>query len=74
MKAIEAAEFREQCLSLSDQLDPDGLVITKRGTPVARLMPYGAPEQDQIGSLRDKIEVKGNVLSSGLSWDADARS
>ena len=74
MKVIEAAEFREQCLSLLDQLDPDGLVITKRGRPVARLMPYGAPEQDLIGSLRDKVEVKGNLLSSGLSWDADARS
>ena len=31
MKTIDAAEFKEQCLALLDQLDPEGLVVTKRG-------------------------------------------
>ena len=74
MKVIGAAKFRELCLPLLDQLDPEGLVITERGKPVANLPPYGAPENDLIGSLRDKIEIRGNVLSSGLRWDADAQS
>ena len=36
MKTIGAAKFKENCLALLDQLDPDGLVVTKRGRPVAR--------------------------------------
>ena len=34
---ISASQFKEQCLSLLDHLDADGLVITKHGKPVAKL-------------------------------------
>jgi prevent-host-death family protein len=34
MKEIAAAKFKEQCLSLLDRVDPDGIVITKHGKPV----------------------------------------
>ncbi len=40
MTTIDAAKFKEQCLALLDDLGEDGLVITKRGRPVARLLPY----------------------------------
>ena len=40
MKEIGAAKFKEQCLALLDQLDADGLIITKHGKPVARVIPY----------------------------------
>ena len=36
MQTIGAAKFKEQCLSLLDQLDAEGIIITKHGTP-ARL-------------------------------------
>ena len=42
MKEIGAAKFKEQCLALLDNLDADGLIITKRGKPVARVIPYQA--------------------------------
>lgn len=74
MKVIGAAKFREQCLSPLENLDPDGLVSTKRGRPVACLLPYVALDQRLLGSLRDRIEVRGNVLSTGLRWDADDQS
>lgn len=74
MKTIGAAQFKEQCLALLDRLDMDGLVITKRGKPVARVVPYrqDAQDADLIGSLRHKIEVKGDVFTTGVRWDADA--
>src|SRR5437870_11522567 len=34
MKTIGAAKFKEQCLALLDRIDPEGIVITKRGKPV----------------------------------------
>ena len=69
MKENEAAKFKEQCLALLDELDADGLVITKRGKPVARVLPYESESADLIGSLRHKIEVRGNLLTTG-SWRA----
>ena len=70
MRRIGAAKFKEQCLALLDQLDAEGLVVTKRGKPVARVLPYDSGEADLIGSLRDKLRVRGDVFSTGLSWDA----
>ena len=71
MRTIGAAKFREQCLALLDQLDDDGLVVTKHGKPVARVLPYNRTDADLIGSLRHKVKVRGDVLTTGLRWDAD---
>ncbi len=71
MKQIAAAKFKEQCLSLLDEVDPDGIVITKRGKPVARLIPFAADSASLIGSLAGKLTIKGRILSTGLDWDAE---
>jgi len=72
MKSIGVAKFKEQCLALLDELTAEGLIITKHGKPVARVVPYPRPSGDLIGSLRGKIEVHGEILSTGLGWDARA--
>ena len=72
MKIIGAAKFGELCPSPLEKLDPYGLVINRRGRPAPRLLPYGAQDQHLVGSLRDRIKIRGNVLSTGLRWDADA--
>ncbi len=74
MKTVGAAKFKARCLALLDQLDPEGLVITKHGKPVAKLIPFEPQSASMIGALQDKIEVRGNVLSTGASWDTDAES
>jgi prevent-host-death family protein len=71
MKHIAAAKFKEQCLSLLDAVDPDGIVITKRGKPVAKLIPFASDSASLIGSLSGKLEIKGDILSTGLDWDAE---
>ena len=71
MKTIGAAEFKEQCLALLDQLDAEGLIVTKHGKPVARVIPYSQNQGNLIGSLRHKITVKGDLLSTGVRWDAE---
>ncbi len=72
MKQIAAAKFKEQCLSLLDEVDPDGIVITKRGKPVARLVPITGDSASLIGSLRGKIKIKGNILATGVRWHAES--
>ncbi|HEY2830439.1 MAG TPA: type II toxin-antitoxin system Phd/YefM family antitoxin [Thermoanaerobaculia bacterium] len=70
MKKVAAAKFKEQCLSILDHLEPEGVVITKHGKPVARLLPVEHASADLIGSLRGKTRVKGDVESTGVKWDA----
>ena len=50
---------------------PEGLVVTKHGRPVARVIPFERGSSALIGSLEGKIEVLGDVLSTGAKWDAD---
>jgi prevent-host-death family protein len=71
MKLMAAAKFKEQCLSLIDRVDKDGIVITKRGKPVAKLIPLGADSASLIGSLKGKVKIKGDILSTGVRWRAE---
>ena len=70
MKEIDAANFKEQCLAQLDQLDPDGLIITKCGKPIARVLPFANHDADLIGSLRHKTKINGNVFTTGIDWGA----
>ena len=72
MQTIGAAKFKEQCLGLLDGLGPDGLVVTKHGKPVARVLPYERRFEPLIGSLRHRIRIRGDIVSTGTQWDADA--
>ncbi|HEY1361189.1 MAG TPA: type II toxin-antitoxin system prevent-host-death family antitoxin [Xanthobacteraceae bacterium] len=54
-----------------DRVDPEGIVVTKRGKPVAKLIPFGADSADLIGSLKGKLRIKGEVLSTGIRWGAE---
>jgi prevent-host-death family protein len=72
MKLVAAAKFKEHCLSLLDEVDDDGIIITKRGKPVAKLIPIRAESASLIGSLKAKIRIKGNILSTGMKWDAES--
>jgi prevent-host-death family protein len=71
MREIPAAKFKEQCLALLEEVDPDGIVITKRGKPVAKLIPLGTDAASLIGSLRGKLKIKGDISSTGVKWDAE---
>jgi prevent-host-death family protein len=70
MKHIAAAKFKETCLALLDEVDPDGIVITKRGKPVAKLIPFASDSSNLIGSLVGKVAIKGDILSTGTDWHA----
>ena len=72
MKTMPAAKFKEQCLSLLDSVDPEGVLITKHGKPVAKLVPVHTDGAKLIGSLKGKIKIKGNIMSTGIKWDAES--
>ena len=72
VERINASKFKEQCLALLDNLDPEGIVITKHGKPVARLIPASSDCADLIGVLKGKLRVHGDILSTGLDWNAES--
>ncbi len=65
MRKIPAAQFKQQCLSILDRVDSEGILITKHGRPVATLFPVAATSAELIGSMREKIDIQGTLFSSG---------
>jgi antitoxin (DNA-binding transcriptional repressor) of toxin-antitoxin stability system len=72
-KTVNASEFKAKCLKFLDHLGPEGMVITKRGRPVARVLPVtAASNAETIGSMRGKITIKGDLFSTGAKWHAQS--
>jgi antitoxin (DNA-binding transcriptional repressor) of toxin-antitoxin stability system len=71
-RTIGAARFKEQCLALIDSLDPEGIVITKHGKPVAKLVPIESASSELLGTLAGKLKIHGDILTTGVSWDAQS--
>jgi prevent-host-death family protein len=63
MKIMTATEFRARCLRVMDEVREKRLVvlITKRGRPVAKLVPPDEPARDVFGCLVGKLEIVGDV-------------
>jgi prevent-host-death family protein len=60
---IAAGEFKARCLSLIDEVNETGheLIITKRGIPTAKLIPFTAPNIDSFfGRLKGIVEIVGD--------------
>jgi prevent-host-death family protein len=71
MKKIAAGTFKVHCLALMDEVQAkrETLVITKRGKPVAKLVPVTEGKDDIFGFLKGKISITGDVVSPSLSLD-----
>jgi prevent-host-death family protein len=63
MRTISAAEFKARCLTLMDDVGSTGetLLITKRGKPVAKLVPAAKENREFIGRLKGVIEIVGDL-------------
>lgn len=65
MKKIAAGEFKARCLALMEDVRStrQPLLITKRGKPVAKLVPVEEPKDDFIGRLKGMFEQVGDIES-----------
>jgi prevent-host-death family protein len=72
-KTITATEFKAKCLKILDELTPSGLIVTKKGRPVAKVTPIPSANNEQlIGSMKHLIQIKGDILSTGVRWNAQS--
>ena len=74
MRQIPAGVFKARCLGLLDEVEQQRkeIVITKRGRPVARLVPVSDQPALVFGRLKGSGRIVGDIFSTGASWDADA--
>jgi prevent-host-death family protein len=65
MKSIPAARFKAQCLRVMEEVRSkrSAVLITKRGKPLAKLIPAEDESDDIFGSLAGKIEILGDIVS-----------
>lgn len=71
---IGAGEFKAKCLQLLDAVADrrESLVITKRGRPVARLVPI-APGKGLFGALAGSVLDASDIVAPiDVEWDAAA--
>jgi prevent-host-death family protein len=72
-KTVSATEFKAKCLKILDELESEGIVITKRGLPVAKLTPlHDVDNSKLIGSMKGKVIIKRNIFSTGRKWNAQS--
>jgi len=72
---IAAGEFKAKCLGLLDEVQRQHkeIVITKRGKPVAKLIPVATRSESFIGSMKGTMEILGDIISPiDEQWEADA--
>jgi len=70
-KTIPAGQFKVHCLAIMDEVQAkhQSVVITKRGKPVAKLVPVEKEKDDVFGFMKGKgtIEIKGDIISPVLT-------
>jgi prevent-host-death family protein len=73
MKTIAAGKFKDLCLQMLDEVAANRtpVVITKRGKPVAKLVPMTATTGRPRSLARSIIAESGDPYSTGDIWDAD---
>lgn len=73
-KYISAGEFKARCLKIMDEvnLKRGRVTITKRGKPVAMLIPFEDSPVSLYGCLKDSMDIKSDIVAgTDEVWDAD---
>jgi prevent-host-death family protein len=66
MKQMPAGKFKAHCLSVMDDVNATGepVIITKRGTPVAKVVPISSRKEDLFGFMAGEFKIVGDIESS----------
>ncbi|HKU81291.1 MAG TPA: type II toxin-antitoxin system prevent-host-death family antitoxin [Candidatus Tumulicola sp.] len=71
---VSATDFKARCLAMLAAVHEGRaaeIVITKRGNPLAKLVPVANRPETFCGFAKDRIVVVGDIFSTGESWNAE---
>ncbi len=74
-KTIAAGQFKAQCLQLMDDVRDKHLtlVITKHGTPIAKLVPIEEQVASLYGAMKGTVKIRGDIIAPiDENWDVES--
>lgn len=72
-KTLSAAVFKATCLEVLDTVAKTGrgVVVTKRGKPVARVVPLVNRPDQIVGAMTGTVEILGDIMTPiKVRWKA----
>jgi prevent-host-death family protein len=72
MRTIAAGKFKTNCLAIMDEVQKkrEPVLITKRGKPVAKLVPAKDEGKDDFfDSMKGKAKIVGDIISPAFELD-----
>ncbi len=76
MKQIPAGAFKARCLAVMKQVQSTGesVIVTKRGTPLVKLVPAQPENNDIFGFMAGKVKIIGDIESPiPVDWKVTKR-
>jgi prevent-host-death family protein len=74
-KCVAAAGFKTNCLRLMDEVARERrpIIITKRGKPVAKLVPVEREPLDLFGRMAGSTKICGDIIGpiEDAGWTGD---
>lgn len=74
-ESIAAGEFKAKCLQLMDEVEKQRkqIVITKRGKPIAKLVPIDDEPISLFGYMKGTVKSYGNIIDPiETEWESNA--
>ena len=75
-KTVPAGVFKSKCLALMDEVKAksETIIITKRGKPIAKLVPVEGDGDNFYGSMKGKARILGDIVGPIIpeeDWNLD---
>lgn len=70
---VPAGEFKAKCLKLMEEVNMKHIkiVITKRGNPIAKLVPIDDTPTNLFGCMKGSVTIQGDIISPiDVTWKA----
>lgn len=71
---MAVSEFKARCLEVLERVRRRGeeVVVTKRGEPIARVVPMRRGSATLRGSMRDALVIRGDIVAVDWTreWEA----
>jgi prevent-host-death family protein len=66
MKQMPASTFKARCLTVMHDVQATGepVIVTKRGTPIVKVVPVESKEGDLFGFMAGEFAIAGDIESS----------
>ena len=76
MKHMAAGTFKSRCLAVMKKVQATGepVIVTKRGTPVVKVVPAQSEKNDIFGFMTGRVKIVGDIESPiPVEWEGTTK-